>query len=529
MNFGAAARPVVMGSHGMVSSGHYLASLAGVRVLQDGGNAVDAALATSLALTVVTPETSGPGGDLFALVYMRKGDKVEALNASGPAPKKATIDFFREQGLARIPSDGPLSIAVPGAIDGWMELHGRFGSLEMVRLAADAIALARDGFPLYRRRLRRRGSNLSQASRRYTSRQEGRAEGSGAHVGADRKKRPGCLLRRGIGRAPVRGGGKRGRYPGRGRSPRKTCGVARAADHHLQGLPVIRATSGLAGLSGARDAQHHRGLSARKNGAGRSHPRHGRGQKARLRGSHQPPRRSPLRRPSNRPPDLQGARAQEEGAHCLRRGAPRPSGGAVRQRHHLSVRGGPRRQRGLSDPEHLCPLRLAPGCGRHGDDDEQPAVQLCPGFRQSQRLEARQETRPYAELVHGIQGARVPGRRGNARQRRPAAEQCSDSPQSPRPRHGSAVCHRGASLEPYARNAAPRQPASGAQPGRGFSRGGGRGAQGERAQGKDGGALVLRRGPGDRQGAFERYLDGRGGPPARGLRHRVVRGAKEEI
>ncbi|MBI3062000.1 MAG: gamma-glutamyltransferase, partial [Deltaproteobacteria bacterium] len=98
MNFGAAARPVVMGSHGMVSSGHYLASLAGVRVLQDGGNAVDAALATSLALTVVTPETSGPGGDLFALVYMRKSDKVEALNASGPAPKKATIDFFRGKG-----------------------------------------------------------------------------------------------------------------------------------------------------------------------------------------------------------------------------------------------------------------------------------------------------------------------------------------------------------------------------------------------------------------------------------------------
>src|SRR3990167_8370074 len=108
MNFGASARPVVMGSHGMVSSGHYLASLAGVRVLQDGGNAVDAALAASLALTVVTPETSGPGGDLFALVFMRKNGKVEALNASGPAPGKATIEFFHAKGMKAVPTDGPL-------------------------------------------------------------------------------------------------------------------------------------------------------------------------------------------------------------------------------------------------------------------------------------------------------------------------------------------------------------------------------------------------------------------------------------
>lgn len=170
MNFGTSARPVVMGSNGMVSSGHYLASLAGVRVLEDGGNAVDAALAASLALTVVTPETSGPGGDLFALVCMRKSDKVEALNASGPAPARATIEFFRAKGLDRIPSDGPLSIAVPGAIDGWMELHGRFGTLELGRLAADAIALARDGFPLYHRlaaRIEEIGSSYADVDRCY--------------------------------------------------------------------------------------------------------------------------------------------------------------------------------------------------------------------------------------------------------------------------------------------------------------------------------------------------------------------------
>ncbi len=148
MNFGHAGRPVVMGRNGMVSSGHYLASLAGMRALLDGGNAVDAALAASLALSVVTPETSGPGGDIFALVYMKKTGKVEALNASGPAPKRATIDFFRAKGLTTIPTEGPLSIAVPGAVDGWTELHKRYGTLELPRIAADAVAYARDGFPI---------------------------------------------------------------------------------------------------------------------------------------------------------------------------------------------------------------------------------------------------------------------------------------------------------------------------------------------------------------------------------------------
>jgi gamma-glutamyltranspeptidase/glutathione hydrolase len=148
MNYGQTTRPVIMGRQGMVSSGHYLASLAGMSALQDGGNAVDAALAASLALSVVTPETSGPGGDIFALVYMKKTGKVEALNASGPAPKRATIEFFREHGYAKVPTEGPLSIAVPGAVDGWMELHKRYGTLDLSRIAVDAIAYARGGFPI---------------------------------------------------------------------------------------------------------------------------------------------------------------------------------------------------------------------------------------------------------------------------------------------------------------------------------------------------------------------------------------------
>jgi len=103
MKFAKAARPVIMGRNGMVSSGHYLASLAGVEILKSGGNAVDAALAAAFVSSVVKPETSGPGGDLFALVYMKKTGKVEALNASGPAPAKASIDEFHQRGLKGIP------------------------------------------------------------------------------------------------------------------------------------------------------------------------------------------------------------------------------------------------------------------------------------------------------------------------------------------------------------------------------------------------------------------------------------------
>ena len=100
-------------------------------------------------MPVVKPETSGPGGDLFALVYMKKTGKVEALNASGPAPKKATIDYFHGRGLKAVPVSGPLSIAVPGAVDGWLELHKRYGTKDLGRLTADAIRLSRDGFPAY--------------------------------------------------------------------------------------------------------------------------------------------------------------------------------------------------------------------------------------------------------------------------------------------------------------------------------------------------------------------------------------------
>jgi gamma-glutamyltranspeptidase/glutathione hydrolase len=149
MNFEKAARPLIMSRNGLVSSGHSLASLAGVKALQEGGNAVDAALAAAFVMTVVRPDTCGPGGDLFALVYMKKNGKVEAINSSGAAPAKASIDYFKAKRLEAIPVSGPLSIAVPGAVDGWLELHRRYGTKELARLAADAVRFAREGFPIH--------------------------------------------------------------------------------------------------------------------------------------------------------------------------------------------------------------------------------------------------------------------------------------------------------------------------------------------------------------------------------------------
>jgi gamma-glutamyltranspeptidase/glutathione hydrolase len=134
MKFSKAARP--------------LASLAGVKILQEGGNAVDAVLAAAFVSAVVKPETSGPGGDLFALVAMKKTGKVEALNSSGPAPAKATIEYFHGRNLKAIPQYGALSIAVPGAVDGWLELHRKYGTKDLERLTADAVELGRNGFPI---------------------------------------------------------------------------------------------------------------------------------------------------------------------------------------------------------------------------------------------------------------------------------------------------------------------------------------------------------------------------------------------
>lgn len=144
----ATNRPEVRGTHGAVSAGHPLAAQAGLRVLQEGGNAVDAAIAMAAVLAVVRPHMNGVGGDAFVLVREGPTGAVHALNGSGRAGALATPGFFTDQGHERIPSTGPLSVSVPGAVAAWVDVHERFGSLPFARLLEPAIAYARDGFPV---------------------------------------------------------------------------------------------------------------------------------------------------------------------------------------------------------------------------------------------------------------------------------------------------------------------------------------------------------------------------------------------
>ena len=133
---------------GVVAAPHYLASLAGVEVLRDGGSAVDAAIAANLVLAVVWPHMCGPGGDLFAQIWHASDRKLFGLNASGRAGSGMTATTYASHGLQKVPERGVLSVSVPGAVDGWYTMHQRFGRLEMSRLARDAIHHARDGFRL---------------------------------------------------------------------------------------------------------------------------------------------------------------------------------------------------------------------------------------------------------------------------------------------------------------------------------------------------------------------------------------------
>lgn len=133
--------------HGMVACAHYLATQAGVQILSQGGNAIDAAIAANAVMTVVYPMTCSAGGDLFMLIWDEKTQQVYALNGSGRAPRGMTPEYFAAKGMTEVPQRGPLSINVPGAVHGWFEALERFGSLKAEQIFAPAIALAEDGMP----------------------------------------------------------------------------------------------------------------------------------------------------------------------------------------------------------------------------------------------------------------------------------------------------------------------------------------------------------------------------------------------
>ena len=142
------SRSEVIAKNGMVATSHPLASQIGLQILKDGGNAIDAAIAANAALGLMEPTGNGIGGDLFVILWDAKTKKLYGLNASGPSPQNISIEYFTAKKLEKIPSYGPLPVSVPGAVDGWIKLHERFGKLPFKELFKPTIDYANNGFPL---------------------------------------------------------------------------------------------------------------------------------------------------------------------------------------------------------------------------------------------------------------------------------------------------------------------------------------------------------------------------------------------
>jgi gamma-glutamyltranspeptidase / glutathione hydrolase len=141
-------RSMVISRNGIVAAESPLAAQAGVRILEQGGNAVDAAIASNAMMGVVEPMMNGIGGDLFAIVYDVKANKLYGLNASGWAPKGLTIEYLEKQGIRSMPQQGVNSITVPGVVDGWQKLADKFGRKKLADDLAAAIRTAQEGFPV---------------------------------------------------------------------------------------------------------------------------------------------------------------------------------------------------------------------------------------------------------------------------------------------------------------------------------------------------------------------------------------------
>ncbi|BDX05117.1 gamma-glutamyltransferase [Planctobacterium marinum] len=143
-----ASRSEVIAQNGMAATSQPLATQVALDVLKAGGNAIDAAIAANAMLGLVEPTGCGIGGDLYAIVWDAKSKKLHGLNASGRSPQSLQMSHFEALGLAKIPSFGPLPVSVPGAVDGWYQLHDKFGSMPMAELLSPAIQYARNGFPV---------------------------------------------------------------------------------------------------------------------------------------------------------------------------------------------------------------------------------------------------------------------------------------------------------------------------------------------------------------------------------------------
>ncbi|MCA9057197.1 MAG: gamma-glutamyltransferase family protein, partial [Planctomycetaceae bacterium] len=143
-----ATRSEVIARHGMAATSQPLATQVAIDILKQGGSAVDAAIAANAVLGLTEPTGNGIGGDLFAIVWDAETKQLYGLNASGRSPRTLTLAEFRRRNLQKIPAQGPLPVTVPGCVDGWFELHARFGRLTMQQNLQPAINYAREGFPV---------------------------------------------------------------------------------------------------------------------------------------------------------------------------------------------------------------------------------------------------------------------------------------------------------------------------------------------------------------------------------------------
>lgn len=143
-----ATRSEAMAPHAMAATSQPLATQVALDIMQAGGNAIDAAIVANAVLGLVEPTGNGIGGDLFAIIWDAENEQLLGLNASGRSPQALTLEYFLEQGYTSIPARGVLPISVPGAVDGWFEMHNKLGRLPMAQILAPAIAYAEQGFPV---------------------------------------------------------------------------------------------------------------------------------------------------------------------------------------------------------------------------------------------------------------------------------------------------------------------------------------------------------------------------------------------
>ena len=143
-----ASRSEVIAQHGMAATSQPLATQVALDILKNGGNAVDAAIAANAMLGLVEPTGCGIGGDIYAIIWDAETKTLHGLNGSGRSPQSLTLDYFKQQGITEIPKFGALPVSVPGTVDGWFEMHEKFGSTPMTDILAPAIQYAREGFPV---------------------------------------------------------------------------------------------------------------------------------------------------------------------------------------------------------------------------------------------------------------------------------------------------------------------------------------------------------------------------------------------